>query len=65
MNSMSSRSSGKDFPISKEATTVVCRFAFQGRVSRAHFDWDAPPVRTATTVAGGNFPIWSYQTCAP
>ena len=43
--------------IRMETATAVCRFAFQGRVSRAHFDWNAPPVLAATTVVDRNLPI--------
>ncbi len=51
--------------IETKATTVVRRLAFQGWVLRVHFDWDAPPVRGATTVAGQNLPIWAQPDCAP
>jgi hypothetical protein len=46
-----------------EATTVVCGFAFQDRVFRVHFDWDAPSVRAAPTVAGQNLPINNDPNC--
>ncbi|HEB91732.1 MAG TPA: hypothetical protein ENI85_19310 [Deltaproteobacteria bacterium] len=41
----------------REATTAVGVLAFQGRDLRAHFDWDAPPVRSATTVVARILPI--------
>ncbi len=48
-----------------EATTVARRLAFQGRVFRVHFDRDAPPIRSATTVVDQILPIWGQPNCAP
>ncbi len=36
----------------RDATTVAGTLAFQGRVLRVHFDWNAPPVCDAATVVG-------------
>jgi hypothetical protein len=55
--------SGSGSPALMEATTVVCGFAFQDRVFRVHFDWDAPSVRAAPTVAGQNLPINNDPNC--
>ena len=48
-----------------EATTIAFAIVFQGRVLRAHFDWDAPPVHGATIVAGQILPIGAHRNCAP
>lgn len=53
------------FSIETEATTVICRLAFQGRVLRVRLDRDAPSVRGATTVAGQHLPIGVYPNRAP
>ena len=46
-------------------TTAVFSIAFQGRVFRVHFDWNAPPACGAATVVEQTRPIWAIPDCAP
>ncbi|MAG33264.1 MAG: hypothetical protein CL908_20500 [Deltaproteobacteria bacterium] len=62
---LSTPASREERPRSSEAATVVGRLAFQGRDFRVHFDWDAPPVCGATTVAGQALSIRAATDRAP
>jgi hypothetical protein len=62
---MHSASIGSDVSASDEATTVVGRLAYQGRVFRVHFDEVATPVCGATTVASQILSIWEDPSCTP
>jgi len=52
-------------PAISEATTVAGVLAFQGRVLRVHFEWDAPPCCGAATVVGQTLPIGALPDGAP
>ena len=62
---MYSASIGSDMSASDEATTVVGRLLYQGRVFRVHFDEGAPPGCGATTVASQVLSIWEDPSCTP